>query len=67
MTLIVCRGGAIGPAGVLWHARPQSLGLYVALIVCAAVAIVALSAGSTFATLVWARRYFLEALGYRNY
>jgi hypothetical protein len=34
---------------------------YVALIVCAAVAIVALSAGSTFATLVWARRYFREA------
>jgi hypothetical protein len=34
---------------------------YVALIVCAAVAIVALSAGSTFATLVWARSYFREA------
>jgi hypothetical protein len=34
---------------------------YVALIVCAAVAIAALSAGSTFATLVWARRYFREA------
>jgi len=34
---------------------------YVALIVCAAIAIVALSAGSTFATLVWARSYFREA------
>jgi hypothetical protein len=34
---------------------------YVALIVCAAVAIVALSAVSTLAVLEWAGRYFREA------
>jgi hypothetical protein len=34
---------------------------YVAFIVCAAVAIVALSAGSTFAVVAWAGRYFREA------